>query len=100
MDPAANATPGYGAAATGNLAGGPGFGAGYDVQNRLPTFVPTSAGTEYYSYGPDNMRVWKKRPAAGEEVYFYGAQGEELGGSTTVPECLPRRGAACTSELA
>ncbi len=70
---------GYGYDASGNLAGGQGFSASYDVQNRMATFVPTSGGTEYYSYGPDNMRVWKKTPTAGEEVYFYGAQGEKLG---------------------
>ena len=44
-----------------------------------PTYVPTSGGTEYYSYGPDNMRVWKRPPSGNEEVYFYGAQGEKLG---------------------
>jgi hypothetical protein len=45
----------------------------------MATFVPTSGGTEYYSYGPDNMRVWKKPPSGPEEVYFYGALGEKLG---------------------
>ena len=73
-------TSGYGYDTTGNLTAGPGFlYATYDVQNRMATWVPTSGGTEYYSYGPDNMRVWKKPPSGPEEVYFYGARGEKLG---------------------
>jgi len=84
MDPAANnrlsTSSGYGYDATGNLTAGPGFlYTTYDVQNRMATFVPTSGGTEYYSYGPDNIRMWKKPPSGAEEVYFYGAQGEKLG---------------------
>jgi len=60
MDPAVNNrisnSSGYGYDATGNLTAGPGFlYATYDVQNRMATWVPTSGGTEYYSYGPDNL---------------------------------------------
>src|SRR5438067_1978960 len=81
MDPAANnrlSNP-YGYDATGNLFTGPGIYATYDVQNRMATFVPTSGGTEYYSYGPDNMRLWKRTPSGSESITFYGARGERLG---------------------
>jgi hypothetical protein len=51
----------------------------YDVRNRLVTVAPSGGGTEYYSYSPDNLRVWKMTPAGSEELDFYGASGERLG---------------------
>ena len=87
VNPANNRINGYSYDTTGNLLGTGQFLATYDVQNRMATYAPTSGGTEYYSYGPDNMRVWKKTPTAGEEVYFCGRASH----NSAEDRALPRR---------
>ena len=45
----------------------------YDIENRMIRQSNTSTGTsELYSYGPDNLRVWKRRTDGSEQVTFYG----------------------------
>jgi len=56
----------------------------YDVENRTVN-VPkaynpdTQSQTEFYPYGADNKRVWKRRADGTEELYFYGITGQHLG---------------------
>ena len=41
---------------------------------------PTSGGTEYYGYAPDNKRIYRWNPTTGtEEWILYGARGERIG---------------------
>jgi len=69
-------------------------GVNYDYENRI-----TSAG-DMYSYGPDNLRIWKVRSDGSQDVYFYDTAGRKLavyqvskvtggqyyiGGSTMIP---------------
>jgi hypothetical protein len=42
----------------------------YDVANRIATVLPGGGGTERYSYGPDNLRVWKLAADGTEELHF------------------------------
>lgn len=75
-----NRINGYTYDANGNMTTPPGLTtASYDVENRMTTASPASGGTEYYVYGPDNQRVYKKKPDGTEELYMYGAFGERLG---------------------
>jgi RHS repeat-associated protein len=68
-------TAGYGYDANGNLTTMPGVsGLTYDVENRLLT-----ANSETYSYGPDNRRVWLRKSAGTEYIYFYGITGRRIG---------------------
>jgi RHS repeat-associated protein len=59
--------------ANGNLTSSPQGGGGYDGENRLVTSM-----SEKYSYGPDNLRVYKQHPDGSEELYFNGLRGERL----------------------
>jgi RHS repeat-associated protein len=46
----------------------------------LASASPTSGGTEYYGYAPDNKRIYRWNPTTGtEEWTFYGARGERIG---------------------
>jgi RHS repeat-associated protein len=64
------------------MTSGAGVSLGYDEANRVVSATPTSGGTEYYGYAPDNKRVYRLTPVAGggwtENWTFYGAQGEKL----------------------
>ncbi len=68
--------------ANGNMTSGAGVSLGYDEANRVVSATPTSGGTEYYGYAPDNKRVYRLTPQTGggwvENWTFYGAQGEKL----------------------
>ena len=72
-------TGGYTYDANGNMTALPGQALSYDVANRTTQIRPSGGGTEFYTYGSDNHRVWKKRPDGSEEIYLYGALGELLG---------------------
>jgi len=54
----------------------------YDISNRIAN-VSGGPSNEWYGYGGDNKRVWKKRQTGGstyeENVYFYGAGGQRFG---------------------
>ena len=45
----------------------------YDFENRLVT-----ASGDAYSYGPDNLRVWKIRSNGSQDVYFYDPAGRKI----------------------
>jgi len=45
----------------------------YDYENRL-----VIAGGDAYSYGPDNLRVWKIRSDGSQDVYFYDPAGRKI----------------------
>ena len=64
----------------GNLSSdGYNVGYAYDIENRMIRQSNTSTGTsELYSYGPDNLRVWKRRTDGSEQVTFYGVGGERM----------------------
>jgi RHS repeat-associated protein len=66
----------------GNMTGGAGVTLTYDEANRVTSASPTSGGTEYYGYAPDNKRIYRLTPQTGggwvENWTFYGAQGERL----------------------
>ena len=76
VDPATNRFTGssYTYDANGNLKTLGTMTMNYDVANRV-----TEAGTEDYNYGADNLRMYKYRTGANEELHFYGAYGERLG---------------------
>jgi hypothetical protein len=64
------------------MTGGAGVTLTYDEANRVSSASPTSGGTEYYGYAPDNKRIYRLTPQSGggwaENWTFYGAQGERL----------------------
>ena len=67
--------------ANGNMTSGAGGSFGYDVANRMVSAVETGGGAEYYSYAPDNKRIYRQTVNGGtvtEEWTFYGARGEKL----------------------
>jgi hypothetical protein len=35
--------------------------------------------SEFYGYGPQNHRVWKKEPSGSEEIHFFAPNGNHLG---------------------
>jgi RHS repeat-associated protein len=45
----------------------------YDYENR-----PVTDGVDYFSYGPDNLRVWKIRSDGSQDVYFYDPAGRKI----------------------
>jgi hypothetical protein len=45
----------------------------YDYEKRLVT-----ASGDAYSYGPDNLRIWKIRSDGSEDVYFYDPAGRKI----------------------
>jgi len=66
----------------GNMISGVGATLGYDEANRLSSVSPTSGGTGYYGYAPDNKRIYQALPSrygVQEAWTFYGAHGEKLG---------------------
>ena len=66
--------------ANGNMYSGAGVTMTYDEANRVTSASPTSGGTEYYGYAPDNKRVWHlKSDGVTEEWTLYGARGEKIG---------------------
>jgi RHS repeat-associated protein len=79
VDPTTNRlTSGYDA--NGNMLTGYGLTMTYDERNRLASASPTSGGTEYYGYAPNNKRIYRWNPSTGtEEWTFYGAKGERIG---------------------
>ena len=70
-------TSGYDA--NGNMLTGYGLTMTYDERNRVASASPTSGGTEYYGYAPDNKRIYRLTAAGSEEWTFYGARGERIG---------------------
>ena len=79
VNAANNRLVGYSYDANGNMAGMSGTSFTYDVANRIATVLPSGGGNEQYSYGPDNLRVWKLAADGTEELHFYGVLGERLG---------------------
>jgi len=79
VDPTTNRlTSGYDA--NGNMLTGYGLTLTYDGRNRMASASPTSGGTEYYGYAPDNKRIYRWNPTTGtEEWTFYGIGGERMG---------------------
>jgi RHS repeat-associated protein len=66
--------------ANGNMTSGAGATLTYDEVNRVKSATEVSGGTEYYSYAPNNKRIYRlKADGVTEEWTFYGAQGERLG---------------------
>jgi RHS repeat-associated protein len=63
----------------GNMTSGVGATFTFDVANRILSAAEISGGVEYYGYGPDNRRIYKKLTSGAEEYTFYGGQGERLG---------------------
>ena len=64
----------------GNMLTGFGLTMTYDEENRVASASPTTGGTEYYGYAPDNKRIYRWNAGTGmEEFTLYGAQGERLG---------------------
>ena len=52
----------------------------YDERNRMASASQNGRDAEYYSYAPDNKRIYRWNATTGaEEFTFYGAQGERLG---------------------
>ena len=54
----------------------------YDEANRVKSASPTSGGTAYYGYAPDNKRIYSAVPGYSsmlEGWTFFGAYGERLG---------------------
>ncbi len=64
--------------ANGNMLNVQGATLTYDVDNRVVS-ATTSGATEYYSYTPDNKRIWKLKANGTVELYFYGISGQKLG---------------------
>jgi RHS repeat-associated protein len=60
------------------MTSGAGLTMGYDEANRIGSASPTSGGTEYYGYAPDNNRVYRLKADGTEGWTFYGARGEKL----------------------
>ncbi|MCW5980889.1 MAG: RHS repeat-associated core domain-containing protein [Bryobacteraceae bacterium] len=57
----------------------------YDQFNRLTQVTATGCYTEYYGYGADGRRVWKKTQVGStvtETVYVYGVGGERIASYT------------------
>ena len=78
-DPTTNrlTTSSYSYDANGNLtymSGAPVTNYNYDVENRLVS----ETGGDIYSYGPDNLRVYKKEPNGTERIFFFELTGELL----------------------
>ncbi len=65
--------------ANGNMTSGAGASLVYDEANRLKQASPTSGGTEYYGYAPDNKRVLRVKADGTEEWTLFGIGGEKLG---------------------
>ena len=65
--------------ANGNMLTGVGATFTYDERNRLSTASPTSGGTAYYSYAPDNKRIYQKTATGVEDWYVYNPRGERIG---------------------
>jgi len=69
----------------GNLLSGPGVTLSYDEANRVASVASGSGGTQYYTYSPDNKRIFGPLGYSGAGVSlptgwtFYGAYGEKLG---------------------
>jgi RHS repeat-associated protein len=77
VDPATNRlTSSYDA--NGNMTSGAGDTITYDGSNRIASVAPTSGGTEYFVYDPENRPVYHKTGLGAEEVTLYGIQGEKL----------------------
>ncbi len=77
---ATNQLTGGGYDLNGNMTTGVGASYTYDEANRIASASPTSGGTEYYGYAPDNKRIYRRNTATGaEEWTFYGAMGEKIG---------------------
>ena len=53
--------------ANGNMLTGVGATFTYDERNRLATALPTSGGTAYYGYAPDNKRIYQCTATGTEE---------------------------------
>ncbi len=51
----------------------------YDEANRIATAEEGSGAIEYYTYAPDNKRIYKLKSDGTEEWTFYGIRGEKLG---------------------
>ena len=64
--------------ANGNMTSGAGVSLTYDEANRVAWASPTSGGTEYYGYAPDNKRIYRRTATGTEELTWYGAKGEKL----------------------
>ena len=60
------------------MTSGAGVSLTYDEANRVAWASPTSGGTEYYGYAPDNKRIYRRTAAGTEELTWYGAKGEKL----------------------
>ena len=65
--------------ANGNMTSGVGATFTFDVGNRILSAAEVSGGVEYYGYGPDNKRIYKKLTSGVEEYTFFGSRGEKLG---------------------
>ena len=64
--------------ANGNMTSGAGVSLTYDEANGVAWASPTSGGTEYYGYAPDNKRIYRRTATGTEELTWYGAKGEKL----------------------
>jgi RHS repeat-associated protein len=64
---------------SGNMISGLGASFAYDGLNRMVSAAEVSGGTEYYGYGPDNKRMYRRKADGTEEWTFYGGSGEKLG---------------------
>jgi RHS repeat-associated protein len=64
----------------GNMLTGVGATLTYDETNRMVSATPTSGGTEYYAYAPDNKRIYRLEASGTTELWtLYGARGEKVG---------------------
>ena len=80
VDPATRFTSSYDA--NGNSLSVMGATLTYDEANRVKSASPTSGGTAYYGYAPDNKRIYSAVPGYSsmlEGWTFFGAYGERLG---------------------
>ena len=71
--------------ANGNMTSGAGGTFGYDGAKRMVSAVETGGGAEYYSYAPDNKRIYRQKVNGGtvtEEWTFWGMMGEKLASGT------------------
>ncbi len=63
----------------GNMTGGAGATLAYDVSNRLFQVYTTSGGYRYYSYAPDNKRIYEQVTSGTGEWVFYSPSGRKMG---------------------
>ncbi len=79
VDPYTNRLASAGYDNNGNMTSGLGATLTYDVASRMVSAVEVSGGTEYYGYGADNRRMYKRDSNGNETWTVYGVSGEEVG---------------------